>query len=172
MELKNKLIPIIVFLLSIPFFCMSETKDTITSKLPSIYLKDINGKTVNVAEIYNNGKPILIIFWKTCCKSPVNMLDAISEVYEDWIIETGVILYAVSIDDSRSKNLIAPFVNSRGWEFEILFDPNSELKRAMNVVYTPHTFLLCGNEEIVWQKAMYIPGDEEIIYKKIIELKK
>lgn len=122
---------------------------------------------LNTSEITNNGNPILICFWKTCCKPPVKMLNAISEVYEDWIDETGLVLYAISVDDARSSNLVAPFANGKGWEFKVLLDPNSDFKRAMNVVLTPHIFLLNEDGEIVWQKATYIPGDEEEIYKQI-----
>ena len=148
-------------------FCKGQQQDTLMNKLPTFNLKDINGKMLNTSEIANNGKPILICFWKTCCKPPVEMLTAINEVYEDWVDETGVVLYAISVDDARNSNLVAPFVNGKGWDYIVWLDPNSDFKRAMNVVLTPHTFLLNGDGEIVWQKAMYIPGDEEEIYKQI-----
>ena len=148
-------------------FCKGQQQDTLMNKLPTFNLKDINGKMLNTSEIANNGKPILICFWKTCCKPPVKMLTAINEVYEDWVDETGVVLYAISVDDARNSNLVAPFVNGKGWDYIVLLDPNSDFKRAMNVVLTPQTFLLNGDGEIVWQKAMYIPGDEEEIYKQI-----
>lgn len=154
------------------FKCIGQESDATLAKLPSFNLKELNGKPINTDEITNNGNPILICFWKTCCKPPVNMLDAISEVYEDWVNETGVVLYAISIDDSRSTNRVAPFVNGRAWEYKVLLDPNSDFKRIMNVVLTPHTFLLNGDGEIVWQKAMYFLGDEEEIYEQIKNLQK
>jgi len=167
MKLKIKFIFLIVILMGMHVFCKGQQQDTLMNKLPTFNLKDINGKMLNTSEIANNGKPILICFWKTCCKPPVKMLTAINEVYEDWVDETGVVLYAISVDDARNSNLVAPFVNGKGWDYIVLLDPNSDFKRAMNVVFTPHTFLLSGDGEIVWQKAMYIPGDEEEIYKQI-----
>jgi len=167
MKLKIKFIFLIVILMGMHVFCKGQQQDTLMNKLPTFNLKDINGKMLNTSEIANNGKPILICFWKTCCKPPVKMLTAINEVYEDWVDETGVVLYAISVDDARNSNLVAPFVNGKGWDYIVLLDPNSDFKRAMNVVLTPQTFLLNGDGEIVWQKAMYIPGDEEEIYKQI-----
>ncbi|MBT3207255.1 MAG: TlpA family protein disulfide reductase [Bacteroidetes bacterium] len=150
----------------------AQENNTIRANLPDVSIKNIAGESVHVGKITNNNNPILICFWKTCCKKPGEYLDAISEVYEDWVNETGVVLYAVAIDDTRSSSRVAPFVNSHGWEFEILLDVNSDLKRAMNVVLTPHTFLLNGKGEIVWQKSMYTYGDEELIYEKISQLVK
>ena len=98
------------------------------------------------------------------------MLEAINDVYDEWVDETCVVLYAISVDDSREQHKIAPLVNSKGWEFEVLLDPNSDFKRAMNVIFTPHTFLLYGKGEVVWQASTYIEGDEEEIYEQLIKL--
>ncbi len=153
-------------------FLWSQIGFSQTNKLPSVDLLDLQGKIVKSSEITNDGKPILICFWKTCCKPPVDMLDAISEVYEDWVDETGVVLYAISIDDSRSSSQVKPFINGKEWEFEVLLDPNSDFKRSMNVVMTPHLFLLNSNGEIVWQKALFVIGDEEEILEQIKKLTK
>ena len=40
----------------------------------------------------------------------------------------------------------------------------------MNVNNVPHTFLLNGNGEIVWQHNSYAPGDEEELYENIVKL--
>ena len=113
----------------------------------------------------NEGKPIIIIFWKSCCPPNIKLLDAIHEVYADWQEETGVVLYAVSIDDSRTSSKIVTLVNGKGWEFNVWLDVNSDFKRAMNVVATPHIFILNKNKNITWQKTTYTPGDEDEIYK-------
>jgi thioredoxin-related protein len=59
-------------------------------------------------------------------------------------------------------------VNTRGWEYEILLDPNADLKRALNVGDIPHTFLINGKGEIVYQHAGYAPGDENELYEKLL----
>jgi peroxiredoxin len=92
-------------------------------------------------------------------------LDAIAEVYPDWQEATGVVLYAVSVDDSRSSKTAIPYAMGQGYEYEILLDVNSDLKRAMNVNIIPTTFICDGNGNIIWQKAMYVPGDEDEIFK-------
>ncbi len=140
--------------------------------LPSIDVKTLDGKTFNTENISNDGKPVIISFWATWCKPCVKELSAVNEVYEDWQDETGVKLYAVSIDDTRSMNRVAPFVNGKAWEYEVLLDPNSDFKKAMNVINVPHTFLLDGNGKIVWKHTGYAEGDEEELYEKVVKLSK
>lgn len=63
---------------------------TLSAQLPSAQLKNINGETVNTAEISNDGKPIIISFFATWCKPCIRELKAIHELYPDWQEETGV----------------------------------------------------------------------------------
>lgn len=139
-------------------------------KLPSVSLKSIDGRTVDTSTFDNDGKPIVISFWATWCKPCAKELDAITEVYDDWQDETGVKVIAVSIDDARNAAKVGPYANGKGWEFEILLDANSDLKRALNVNAIPHTFLLNGNKEIVWQHTSYFDGDEEELFEEIKKL--
>ena len=141
-------------------------------KLPNIEVKTLKGDAFNISELNNDGSPIVISFWATWCKPCKKELNNISEVYEDWQEETGVKLVAISTDDTRSMSKVAPYINSSDWEYEIYLDPNGDLKRAMSVSTIPHTFLLNGKKEIVWQHRGYVEGDEEELYTKIVELTK
>jgi cytochrome c biogenesis protein CcmG, thiol:disulfide interchange protein DsbE len=129
--------------------------------LPSVNIKSVDGSAFNTSSIGNEGKPIMVCFWATWCKPCVKELTAISDVYGDWVEETGVKIYAVSIDDARSSLRVQPFVNGRGWDFQVLLDENSAFRKAMNVVMPPHTFILNANKEIVYQHPAYVDGDEK-----------
>lgn len=150
-------------------FLLSLTPQT-GSKLPSVTVTSLDGKKVNTSTITNNGKPIIVNFWATWCAPCKRELNAIADVYDEWQAKTGVKLIAVSIDDSRSMNRVAPYVNGQGWEYDVYLDPNGDLKRAMNVQNVPHTFLLDGTGKIVWQHNVYNTGDENALYAKVKEL--
>lgn len=139
-------------------------------ELPQASVKLMDGTNFNTSEIDNDGKPIIISFWATWCSPCKKELNAIAEVYEDWVDETGVKLVAVSIDDARNLVKVQPYVDSRSWEYDILLDPNADFKRAMNVNNVPHTFLLDGDKKIVYQHNSYAPGDEEELYDHLLEL--
>ena len=138
--------------------------------LPSVDLKTLNGRKVNTQSIDNDGKPIIICFFATWCKPCMTELKAISDLYDDWQEETGVKIYAISIDDSRSSSKVSPLVKGQNWDYEFLLDENSDFKRAMNVNDIPHTFILNGNKEIVWQHTSYSPGAEEEYIKVVRKL--
>lgn len=137
-------------------------------KIPAVEVKTLQGNPFNMSEISNDGKPIILTFWATWCKPCIKEHDAINDEYEDWVEETGVKMYAISIDNARSSKNVQPFVNGKSWEFEVLLDENGDLKRAMNVNVPPHTFIIDGNGMIVWQHVGYLDGDEAE-YIEIVE---
>lgn len=139
---------------------------------PSVDIKTVDGRNFNTSEIDNNGKPIIISFWATWCKPCVKELSTIADEYEDWQAETDVKLVAISIDDARNMPKVAPFVNGKGWEYDVYVDTNADMKRAMNVNTVPHTFLLNGDKQVVYSHNSYSPGDEEELYEHILELVK
>lgn len=138
------------------------------AKVPeNITIKTLDGKTVETSIIQNDGKPIIISFWATWCKPCNRELNAIKDLYDDWQQETGVKLVAISIDDTRSASKVKPHVDGNGWNYEVYLDQNQDFKRAMNVVNVPHTFLINGNGEIVWQHTAYVDGSEEELFELV-----
>ncbi len=139
----------------------------------NVILKDLDGQSVPSSVIQNNGKPIILSFWATWCKPCNRELDAIKEVYDEWQHETGVKLVAVSIDDARSAARVRPWVNGKDWPFEVFLDQNKDLAHALNVgADVPHTFIINGDGEIVWQHKGYQDGGEEELIEKVRELLK
>lgn len=138
-------------------------------QVPSINLKTLDGKTINSTSLKNDGKPVVVSFWATWCKPCQLEMDIINEVYEEWSEETGVKMYSVSIDDSRNVGRVAPMVNGKAWDMNILLDTNQDFKRAMNVTSVPHTFILM-NGKIVYEHRGFTEGDEEELFEKVNEL--
>ena len=138
--------------------------------LPSVQLKDINGKTINTAKLSNKGKPMIISFWATWCKPCIRELKAIHEVYPDWQEETSVRMIIVSIDDAQNAQKVRPLVDGFGWDYEVLLDPNGDFKRAMNVQSVPHVFVLDGEGNIVYNHSGYTDGAESELYELLKKL--
>ncbi len=135
------------------------------SSLPSVSLKTIDGKTVNTAKL-SEGKTIVISLWATWCVPCKNELDAISDVYDEWVDETGVELYAVSVDDSRTVKRVKPLVNGKGWDYEVLLDTNHDLKRALGVSTVP-VVLIVRDNKILYRHSGYTEGAEDDLFEEI-----
>lgn len=146
-----------------------EDNGGITKKVPSVILKDMEGNTVNTAELGFDG-PVIISFWATWCTPCKRELNTINELYPDWQDETGVTLVAVSIDDERTKSKVEMYVNGKAWDYFILMDPNGDFKRMMGVNNVPHTFLIDANGNVVYTHNNYAPGDEDVLYEELLKL--
>ena len=141
-------------------------------QIPSVDIKHLDGRAINTSEFNNDSNPIIISFWATWCKPCKEELENIHDVYEDWVDETSVKLIAISIDDARNTAKIKPMVNAKGWEYEIYQDSNREFATKMGVNPIPHTFLLDGNKNIVWEHVAYTNGDEDKLYEQILKIVK
>jgi len=162
--MKNLYLVLLALMLSIPLWGQS--------KFPSLTVKKMTGGTINLNQITNNGKPILFIFWATWCGPCKRELNAIHELYADWTKETGVKIYAIAADDQRTVDRVLPFVNAAGWNFDVILDPNGDVRRTFGVNDVPFTILFNGNGIQFWKHSIYNPGDEYEIYVKIHQLLK
>jgi len=155
---------VIILVLSLNFTLFAQ------EQLANTTLKTLSGSNTTLTEIAAIDDLIVVSLWATWCVPCKNELDAVAEVYDDWVSETGVKYYAVSIDDSRTAKRVRPMINGKGWEFEILLDENSDLKRAFGVSTVPYTVIIKSGE-IVFKHTGYTPGFEDELYDQIVALK-
>ena len=142
----------------------------VSAQLPAVTLKTMDGKTVSTDTLRNNGKPFIVDFFATWCKPCNRELDAVSEVYQDWQDETGVRIFAVSIDQGQNINKVKPLVDSHNWDYDVLLDPNGDFKRALGVQMIPYVLICDGKGNIVYKHNGYADGDEEELIAKVREL--
>ena len=146
------------------------TVQSVFAQLPQVTLKTMDGKAVRVDTLSNGGKPFVIDFFATWCKPCNRELDAISEVYADWQEETGVKIFAVSIDQGQNINKVKPLVDNHGWEYDVLLDPNGDLKRAFGIQMIPYVLIVDGQGNIVYRHAGYTDGEETELIEKVREV--
>ena len=159
-----------VFLIFVVSGMTQEQASESYNKIPSVDIKDLQGNPYNTSSITNDGNPIILSFWATWCKPCIKEMSAIADDYDDWVEETGVKMVAVSVDDARSSKMVEPLINGKGWEYEVLLDPNGDFKRAMNVGLIPHTFLIDKDGNIVWQHTSFTEGSELELIKLVRKL--
>jgi peroxiredoxin len=162
--LKNTL-----FLLLIVATMVGFTSPNVSKKLPDITITDLAGKPVHIQEYAKGSQLTVLSFWATWCSPCKRELDAIQELYPDWIENYDVRLVAITIDNSRALTQVRPIIEEKGWEFDVLVDSKQELQQALNFQAIPQTFLVDTEGNILFQHEGYTPGDEyelEEIIKK------
>ena len=140
------------------------------AQLPAVTLKSIDGSTVNIETLSNDGKPFIIDFFATWCKPCNRELSAISEVYDEWQEETGVKIIAVSIDQGQNINKVKPLVDQNEWEYDVLLDPNSELLKALGGQMIPYVVVVDGKGNIVSKHSGYTDGAENELIEEVRKL--
>jgi|SRR5699024_3681071 len=152
---------ITVFFLSIASVMMAQ------DRVPNIKLKDMQGKTVSMQDI-SKDQLVVVSLWATWCVPCIKELEAIKDVYDEWQEETGVKIYAVTVDDPRTVKRVRPMVNGKDWDYEIVFDTNNDFKRAVGASAIPMLFVAKDNE-ILYRRNGYAPGAEDELFEKLQE---
>lgn len=140
------------------------------AQLPAVTLKSIDGSTVQSETLSNDGKPFIIDFFATWCKPCNRELSAIADVYDEWREETGVKIFAVSIDQAQNINKVKPLVDQNEWEYDVLLDPNSDLLKALGGQMIPFVVVVDGNGNIVSKHSGYTDGAEEELIQEVRDL--
>jgi cytochrome c biogenesis protein CcmG, thiol:disulfide interchange protein DsbE len=140
------------------------------ASLPNVTLKDLQGNTVNIAELATEGKPLIVSFWATWCTPCKKELTNYADLYEDWQADFGVKVVAISIDDARNTAKVKSYVNGVKWPFQVLLDPNEDMKRSLNFQTVPFTILIDKDGNIVYRHNSYVEGDEYVMEEKLKKL--
>lgn len=140
------------------------------AQLPSVTLKRLDGTTVQTETLSNDGKPFIIDFFATWCKPCNRELSAIAEVYDEWKDETGLKIYAVSIDQAQNINKVKPLVDQNEWEYEVLLDTNSEFLKALGGQMIPFVVVVDGHGNIISKHSGYTDGAENELIEEVRKL--
>ena len=95
-------------------------------------------------------------------------LDRLSKEYS----KEGFSILSISIDTQRSLSEVKRFVRSKKYAFEVFVDPNQQIFKKLNGNIMPTNVLIDQDGQVVWMHYGYMPGDEIIMEKEIVELLK
>ena len=134
----------------------------------NLRLNRLDGKKVSLKQYLNNG-PVLINFWATWCgpcKKEMLHLDRLSKTYK----QKNLSILSISIDTQRSLSEVKRFIRSKRYDFDVFIDPNQQIFKKLNGNIMPTNLLIDKNGQVVWMHYGYMPGDEKIMEKEIVQL--
>ncbi len=155
----RRLIIVLLFLLSILIA---------QDRVPNLRLKMLNGKHAKLHDFLKDG-PMIIDFWATWCE-PCKKQMRYLDLFHHHFKELGFKVLTVNTDTPKSMSKVKPYVRTKGFEFLVAVDPNSQIKKKLKIQQMPTTIIIDQDGSVVYRHKGYVPGDEVGILKAITEL--
>jgi peroxiredoxin len=131
-------------------------------------LRNMDRQEVSLSDL--KGKVVIISFWATWCapcKEEMVHLEKMYRKYKD----QGLEVLAISIDDARLASKVKPYIKSKGYTFEVLYDTQSKVVVEYNPSKSvPYTTVIGRDFEIAKVHTGYTPGDEKVLEEEVLEL--
>lgn len=109
-------------------------------------LEALDGHTVSLESL--KGKVIFLNVWATWCGPCREEMPSMETLYNDLKSDPRFVMLAVS-QDSKGRDVVAPYVEKNGYHFTILLDPENKLTESYGLSGVPETFIIDRNGRIV-----------------------
>ena len=94
------------------------------------------------------GRTVLLNVWATWCLPCREEMPSMQALHDSFASD-GLAVVAVSIDDPGSERAIREFAREYGLTFDILHDPEGDIRRSYQTTGVPETFLIDAGGRIV-----------------------
>jgi len=160
-----KLIQGLLLLAALAAVCLTTPANA--EKASDFRAERLDGGKFRLAEAL--GKEILLVhFFDTCCPGCREGLPFVDSTAAAFPKDVRVIL--VSTDSPKSQSKLKPFIKSNRYKYEVLLDPNLEIRKLFGGVETPFSLVLQPTGDIAWRKVGAAPDDFQAMTRVIQEL--
>ena len=135
---------------------------------PNFKLENLDGGFLELSKVTGKG-PVLLSFWATWCKPCMEEMTELNKIYEE-LKDKGFTLLAISTDNEKTIAKVKPLVKSKGFNFTVLLDKNSDVARKYYAQQIPYSVLIDSDGKIVEVHMGYMKGDEKNLREKILAL--
>jgi cytochrome c biogenesis protein CcmG, thiol:disulfide interchange protein DsbE len=130
-------------------------------------LMDTRGESFKLSSVLGE-KPAMLVFWATWC-APCKKEMADNQAVFDTLAAHGVNVILVSEDTQKTQAKVKPYVDSKGFTWRVLLDPDGEVLKRYGGLSIPYTVVLDKQGNAV-QKYRGAVKDTEALTKQIDSL--
>lgn len=161
---------ILILFISLSFFSFAQDELSQGKTAPNFKLESLDGNNFELTQALGKG-PVLLSFWASWCKPCMEEMNELNKIYEE-LKEKGFTLLAISTDNEKTIAKVKPLVKSKGYNFTVLLDKNSDVARKYYAQQIPYSVLIDKDGKIVSSHMGYMKGDEKKLREKILSLLK
>ncbi|MCB9357238.1 MAG: TlpA family protein disulfide reductase [Calditrichaeota bacterium] len=126
-------------------------------------LTQVQGGEFSITD-HSGGKPSLLIFWATWCKPCKAEMDAMKETFDD-LNARGLNVILISEDTQKSMSRVKPFLDSKGYTWTALLDPDGAVLKLYGGTSIPFTVMLDAQGTPVYEHRGELKDPSEMIAK-------
>jgi cytochrome c biogenesis protein CcmG, thiol:disulfide interchange protein DsbE len=156
--MKSLFIQLLIILLFVTAYSQNDKKAVTGRTAPNFKLENIDSEIIELNDFVATG-PVLLCFWSSCCKSAVSQLEAFAELYDNYCGQ-GFTMLGIATDDENTIAKVKPYVKSKKYKFQVLYDSDQEVARTYYAFDVPFSVLIDASGRIVYSHLGYMKGDE------------
>lgn len=131
----------------VPYPQLSTNEDVVGVELPDISVTDESSQPVSIRSF--TGGPLVINFWYSTCEPCRREMPVLAESATE---HAGVVNF-IGVNMNDSAEIARKFADRYGVTYDLVFDVNGSLARALGVATAPVTLFVDSNGTIVGQVA-------------------
>lgn len=134
---------------------------------PAFEVPTLDGDTITVDSF--RGQYVFLNFWATWCGPCVHEMPAMQELHDS--MDGRMVV--VAMNSRENEDLIAPFIETRGFDYPVGIDPSGRVTSAYGVRGLPTTYIIDPIGRLVGVKiGAHTWADESVIegFAELVEL--
>lgn len=150
-----------------PLLLLGLASTALAEGAPDFTAERLTGGKFRLSKALADG-PVLIHFWDACCSGCREALPTVEKVGQAF--KGKITVVAISTDSPKSQSKVKPLVKGNGYRFDVLLDPNMEVRRLFGGTESPLTILVAPSGEIILRRVGATQDDEAALTKAIAQL--